>query len=171
MTKTPLSSESSGIEKLTHVQNKICMMWATPELDGYINHLLTDSRDGQRKGFPVEVTAELLFLAELNKMVRAIDMARRLKIPLREAYEKVDHQDRGSQLGDPNDSLSGRDQFGREEKELGISSRPVRKTEPKEGVTATFGKGIFALLTSKAVIFLLLLFIAYKFLAPYFFMK
>lgn len=164
---TNLSSEISGIEKLAHVKNKICMMWATPELDGYINHLLTDSRDGQRKGFPVEVTAELLFLAELNKMVRAIDMARRLKIPLREAYEKVDHQDRGNQLGDPNDPMSGSDQFGREEKELGASSRPVRKNQQKDGVAATFGKGIFAALTSKAVIFLLFLFIAYKLFAPY----
>lgn len=166
MTTKTLSPEACSIEAFPHVEKKICMMWCTPELDGYINSLLTDSRDGKRKGFPVEVTAELLFLVELNKMARAIDMARRLKIPLREAYEKVDRQDRGTQLGDPNDPLSGRDQFGREGRELGVISRPARVE--KEGAATLFGKGIFSLFTSKLVIFLVLIFLAYKFLAPYF---
>lgn len=168
MTTKTLSPEASSIEAFPHVEKRVCMMWATPELDGYINTLMTDSRDGKRKGFPVEVTAELLFLVELNKMARAIDIARRLKIPLREAYEKVDRQDRGNQLGDPNDPMSGRDQFGREGKELGVVYRQPKPAEEKHGVAALFGKGIFSLFTSKFIIFLLLIFIAYKFLAPYF---
>lgn len=168
MTTKTLSPEASSIEAFPHVEKKICMMWATPELDGYINSLLTDSRDGKRKGFPVEVTAELLFLVELNKMARAIDMARRLKIPLREAYEKIDRQDRGTQLGDPNDPLSGRDQFGREGRELGAPAWTPKPQQEPRGLASLFGKGIFALFTSKAVLFLVLLFLAYKLLAPYF---
>ena len=85
-----VNPEAGEIERFPHVQKRICMLWGTQELDGHINHLLTDSRDGQRSGFPVEVTAELLFLAELNKLIRAIDLARKVNIPLREAYQTID---------------------------------------------------------------------------------
>jgi hypothetical protein len=145
------------------------MLWGTQELDGHINHLLTDSRDGQRSGFPVEVTADLLFLAELNKLNRAIDLARKLKIPLREAYRKVDKQDRGGELGDQADPLSGRDNFAREEKELGVRARPAaRKNEEADSLFAMLGKGVFALFTSKAVLFLIVLFLAYQYILPKF---
>lgn len=149
------------------------MAWGTQELDAYINHLLTDSRDGQRNGFPVEVTAELLFLVETNKLVRAIDMARRLKIPLKEAYQKVDLQDRGSQLGDPkNDPLVARDMYAREEPELGVRARPGKRAEQEgDGFAAMLGRGVFALFTSKAVIFIVMLFLAYQYLLPLFFKK
>jgi len=163
-----MNPEASEIEKFPHVQKRICMLWGTQELDGHINHLLTDSRDGQRSGFPVEVTAELLFLAELNKLNRAIDLARKLKIPLREAYQKIDKQDRGGELGDPSDPLSGRDSFAREEQDLGVRSRPVRKTEESDGIFASIGKGVFALFTSKAVLFLVVLFLAYQYILPLF---
>ena len=165
----PTNPEASEIEKFPHVQNRICMLWGTQELDGHINHLLTDSRDGQRSGFPVEVTAELLFLAELNKLIRAIDLARKLKISLREAYEKIDKKDRGADLGDPADPLSGRDQFAREEQELGVRPRPVRKVEESDGFFAMLGKGVFALFTSKAILFLVVLFLAYQYVLPMFF--
>jgi hypothetical protein len=164
----PVNPEASDIEKFGHVQKRICMLWGTQELDVYINHLMTDTREGQRKGFPVEVTAELLFLAELNKLIRSIDLARKLKIPLREAYQKVDEKDRGVDLGDPTDPLSGRDSFAREEQELGARSRPVRKTEESDGLIAMIGKGIFALFSSKAVLFLVVLFLAYQYVLPLF---
>jgi hypothetical protein len=166
----PASHEASAIEKFSHVQQRVCMLWGTHELDVYLNHLMTDSRDGQRKGFPVEVTAELLFLAELNKLNRAIDLARKLRIPLSEAYHKVDKQDRGDELGD--DPLSGRDQFAREEKELGARARPATKgSEEAEGLFALLGKGVFALFTSKAVLFLVALFLAYQYVLPLFIKK
>jgi hypothetical protein len=164
----PVNPEASEIEKFPHVQKRICMLWGTQELDGHINHLLTDSRDGQRSGFPVEVTAELLFLAELNKLIRAIDLSRKLKIPLREAYQKIDKKDRGADLGDPSDPLSGRDSFAREEKELGVRARSARKTEESDGVLATVGKGVFSLFTNKAVLFLVTLFLAYQYVLPLF---
>lgn len=168
----PANHEASELEKFPHVQKRICMLWGTQELDGHINHLLTDSRDGQRSGFPIEVTAELLFLAELNKLIRAVDLARKLSIPLREAYQKVDKKDRGADLGDPSDPLSGRDSFAREEQELGVRARPIaRKDEENDGIVALFGKGVFALFTSKAVLFLVALFLAYQYVMPLFFKK
>jgi hypothetical protein len=171
MNDNPANSEASEIEKFPHVQKRVCMLWGTQELDGHINHLLTDSRDGQRSGFPIEVTAELLFLAELNKLIRSIDLARKLNIPLREAYEKIDKRDRGADLGDPTDPLSGRDSFAREERELGVRARPARKTEEADGFFAMIGKGVFTLFTSKAVLFLVALFLAYQYVLPMFIKK
>lgn len=168
---TPPPSEAGEIEKFAHVQKRICMLWGTRELDGYLSHLLIDSRDGQRNGFPVEVTAELLFLIELNKLNRAIDLARKLRIPLREAYRKIDKQDRGGELGDRTDPLSGRDSFARTERELGVRAQPARKAEEAEGFFALLGKGVFALFTSKAVLFLVALFLAWQFVLPMFFKK
>lgn len=168
----PVNPEACEIERFPHVQKRICMLWGTQELDGHINHLLTDSRDGQRSGFPVEVTAELLFLAELNKLIRAIELARKVNIPLREAYQKIDKKDRGADLGDPSDPLSGRDSFAREEHELGVRTRPAtRRRKESDGIFAMFGKGVFALFTSKAVLFLVVLFLAYQYVLPLFIKK
>lgn len=159
----PINPEIGAIEKYPHVRQRICMLWGTRELDAYITHLMTDSRDGQRSGFPVEVTAELLFLAETNKLIRAIDLARKLRIPLREAYQKVDKSDRGSDLGDP---LSGRDHFARKEQEFVARALTARRSEESAGVIATFGKGVFAVLTSKIVLFLVALVLAYQYVLP-----
>lgn len=164
----PTTTEAGYIEKYPHVQKRVCMLWGTQELDGYLNHLLTDSRNGERKGFPVEVTAELLFLTELNKLIRAIDLSRKLKIPLREAYEKTDKKDRGAELGDLADPLSGRDSFAREEQQLGVRARPVRKTEESDGFLAAIGKGVFSLFTNKVVLFLVALFLFYQYILPLF---
>lgn len=163
---SPPLSERAEIEHFEHVQKRICLLWGTHELDAYINHLLTDTRDGQRKGFPLEVTAELLFLAELNKLVRAIDLARKLGIPLRDAYHKIDKQDRGLELGDTPDPLSGRDQFAREGRELGARGAVAARAPERAGVLESIGKGLFALLTSKVVLFLIVLYLAWQFLLP-----
>ncbi|MBS3936593.1 MAG: hypothetical protein KGZ43_10520 [Sulfuritalea sp.] len=159
----------SALEKFGHVQKRICMLWGTQELDAYIAHLMTDSRDGQRSGFPVEVTGELLFLVELNKLVRAIDLARKLRIPLSEAYHKVDKKDRGGDLGD--DPLTGSDRFAREERELGVPPRATARRGQEEGgsIFVLLGRGVFSLLTNKIVLFLLALLVAYLYVLPTFF--
>ena len=170
MNTPTLGKEASAIEHMTHVQKKICMMWGTPELDVFLNSLMMDSRDGQRKGFPVEVTQELLFLAEFNKFVRAIDLARKLQIPLRQAYEKVDVADRTKHDTGIDDPLSSSDSYGREAASLaGIGSsrgsRPTSKKEEEDG--GGIGPMIFSLLTNKAVLFLFFLAVAYKLIQPY----
>ena len=44
------------------VLEKIQQLWDTPSLEVYLNELLMDTRDGQRKGFPHEVASEILRL-------------------------------------------------------------------------------------------------------------
>lgn len=173
MNNPALPADSNPVEKFPHVIKRITMMWATPELDFYINRLMTDSRDGQRRGFPVEVTAELLFLAELNKLVRAIDVARKLKIPLREAYQKIDKQDRGSQLGDRSDPLAGRDHYAREDKEFQAIPRPPERNAKEAGreSASSSGTGGFASFMGKLLFFLMALFLAYQYLLPLFLKK
>ncbi len=175
MNTSTLSPEASAVERIEHIQKKVCMMWGSPELDTYLNSLLMDSRDGKRQGFPVEITQDLLFLAEFNKFVRAIDLAKKLKISLKEAYQKVDFDDRtksGTGLDDP---LSAGDVFSREASLMGIgdsknarvsSSRPPEK---EGGVGTGFGKLIFSLLTNQVVLFLIVLAIIFTIVRPYLF--
>jgi hypothetical protein len=144
-----LASEASAIERFPHVIKRICALWGTHDLDQYITHLMTDTRDGQRRGFPVEVTAELLFLAEINKQVRAIDLARRLQIPLDEAYQKIDKQDRGRDLGDP---LLSTDIYARQAGEFTFPSLPTAGRIPQQSE----GGGFFALVGKLAIALLVL---------------
>ena len=170
-----LSPEASAVERIGHIQNKVCMMWRSPELDSYLNSLLMDSRGGQRQGFPIEITQDLLFLTEFNKYVRAIDLSTRINIPLKDAYQKVDTDDRtrtGSGLDDP---MSAGDVYARENALLGIGSmnpragnKPPEKPE-RDGVGTSLGKLVFTLLTNKVVLFVIALAIAYKILGPYLF--
>lgn len=154
------TTEASAIEAFPHVRNRICMLWGTHDLDQYITHLMTDTRDGQRSGFPVEVTAELLFIAELNKLVRAIDLARKLQIPLGEAYQKVDKQDRGADLGDPLDPLVARDTVAREEREIAAKPQP-----PTPHVQSESSGGFFTVVGKLAIV-LLVLYLVWQFLLP-----
>jgi hypothetical protein len=93
-----LPSAASAVERINHLQQKICMMWAKDQLDAYLNDVLLDSRDGARHGLPVDVCSEMFFLQELNKRVRAIDLAGTLNVSLDDAYQKVDQHDRGSSV-------------------------------------------------------------------------
>jgi hypothetical protein len=86
-------AERAGIETLPRLCEKICLTWATAELDIFISRLIMDSRDGGRAGLPVDAAAELLFLAGINKFRRAIDMAEATGIPLKDAYKLVDEGD------------------------------------------------------------------------------
>lgn len=159
------ASEASAIEGFPHVINRICGLWGTHELDGYISHLMTDTRDGQRKGFPAEVTAELLFLAETNKLIRAIDLARNLRIPLSDAYQRIDKQDRGFEVGDPIEMLVSRDVSGRSARELGFTPPPSPPPSPVAASTPTGagGSSFFAQLGKLALV-VLVLYLAWRFI-------
>jgi hypothetical protein len=67
-----LSTAVSALEKLPHITKRVCLLWGHPEFDAFTMHLLMDSRDGKRQGLPWEVAEELLFLAELRVVKRAI---------------------------------------------------------------------------------------------------
>lgn len=90
-----LNPEQAALEGLSHLCSKTCMMWGSQQLDGWLNQVLLDSRDGERHGLPPEACSEMLFLLELNKSVRALELAGVLGIPYDEAYRKIDMHDRG----------------------------------------------------------------------------
>jgi hypothetical protein len=75
MNAPKLPPEAAALESIGHLKQKICLMWGSPELDVFISRLIMDSRDGQRQGLPMAVGAELLFLAQTNKIIRAIALA------------------------------------------------------------------------------------------------
>jgi hypothetical protein len=156
------SSEACAIERIGHVQKKICMLWGSPELDTYLNSLLMDSRDGQRKGFPIDVTQELLFLAEFNKLARAIDLALKLKISLKDAHLKIEQ----AEIDANNPMAGGGGRTDRGTPELGRAPPAPRAKKESSNAASSFGQMIFTVLTSKVVIFLIFLAITYKLLAP-----
>ena len=67
-----LSSAVSAMERLPHIAKRVCLLWGHPEFDAFTSHLLMDTRDGKRQGLPWDVAEEILFLAELRVVKRAI---------------------------------------------------------------------------------------------------
>lgn len=49
----PSTDIRSLVERFPHL-DRIPMLWGTRECRSYLNHLLTDTRGGQRRGFPPE---------------------------------------------------------------------------------------------------------------------
>jgi hypothetical protein len=104
------SKDRAALEDIAHLTRKICLIWATPELDSFLSRLLMDARDGDRQGLPVAVAAEILFLAQINKMVRAMDLTKQLNINTKEAYRLVDEGDQARMGADVlDDPLVSRD--------------------------------------------------------------
>ena len=58
-------SASSLEAKFPRVASELAQRWADPELDPYLDQLISHTRDG-RQGFPLEVMSDLLFLSELR---------------------------------------------------------------------------------------------------------
>lgn len=84
---------SAALEAFGNVVKRINATWGTAECDLYLQSLFLDTRGGTRRGFPMEAAEELMFLARLNKTLRAIPLAERLHIPLSEALRIIDQQD------------------------------------------------------------------------------
>ena len=118
---TPVSNETpkevdctAALESIGHLRKKVELMWGSAELDGFISRLFTDSREGTRQGLPMDVATELVFLADVNKIVRAIDMAKRLNVSLQEAYRLVNKGDQARLEGNLfDDPLVSRDTIQR----------------------------------------------------------
>lgn len=185
----PLPREAGALEAMTHLKQKICLMWGSPELDIFISRLIMDSRDGQRQGLPMEVGAELLFLAQINKVIRAIDLVGKQGISLKEAYGLIDAGDQRRLEGDTLDNpLVSRDTVIRESDSNRRTGRERRNGSPgnlsaesaenrrsgqerrqgnDSGAFASFGELVFKLVTSKVVIILIAVALTAKLLWPY----
>jgi len=60
------ASTSSQIEaRFPRIASAITLLWGNPEMDAYFTRIMVDER-GDREGFPPEVMAEILFLANLH---------------------------------------------------------------------------------------------------------
>jgi len=72
----PLNENDLSIESLLeklptvatfpHIREGILKTWDTSEGPTYLKHLLRDTRNGQRTGFPLSIARELLFLLDLQ---------------------------------------------------------------------------------------------------------
>lgn len=154
MNRPPLPPSASPLEAYPHIRERLTALWGSYELDVYLNHLITDTRGGQRKGFPADALLDLMFLVELNKLIRAIDLARLTKISLREATEKIEARDHGA--GETTAHVS-RDAFVREgpdlarRKPMGPRTQVVAK---KDGSGGGFGKMILLLVLLGIIVYL-----------------
>lgn len=83
------AAEACALERLPHIIKKMCLLWAHPEFESFSSHLLMDSRDGQRAGLPWDVAEEILFLAELRVVKRAIVASDLTGQPFWETYQKM----------------------------------------------------------------------------------
>jgi hypothetical protein len=185
MATTENNRDSCALESIGHLTKKVCLMWGSPELDVFISRLMMDSRGGQRQGLPMAVGAELLFLAQTNKIIRAIDLIGQQKISMKEAYLAVDEGDQrrleADEFDNPlvsRDTILGaraderRSEFERREVPRASDSARRSGFERRESVkasgsTAMFGQFIFKVLTSKAAIFLIVFAITIKLLWSY----
>ena len=107
------AAETCALERLPHIIKKMCLLWAHSEFESFSSHLLMDSRDGQRAGLPWDVAEEILFLAELRVVKRAIVASDLTGQPFWDTYQKMlanaeaEHQ--RQQAAQWNDPLSNTD--------------------------------------------------------------
>lgn len=56
----------SPLEAFPHVCNRLTFLWRQHDCETYLQHLLRDNRDGKRRGFPLIVVDDILFLIDLS---------------------------------------------------------------------------------------------------------
>lgn len=88
----PIDS-TAALESMPHLLHKIQSLWHSRDLNTFISHLLMDSRDGSRAGFPFGIARELMFLAKTNLILRAQEAAPLLGVSLGDAMELISRGD------------------------------------------------------------------------------
>ena len=161
----PQSEARAALEDITHLSRKICAIWASPELDSFLSKLIMDARDGARQGLPVPVAAEILFLAKTNKIVRAMDLSRTLKVNYDRAFTMVDEGDEARLRIDPlDDPLVSRDTITRIDR---TAATAARSTAPRAASQAHgLGQLLLMLIRSKWLVWTIILILGIKFLWP-----
>jgi pilus assembly protein FimV len=53
------------LEEIPRIRDQIISLWGKPGCADYLEKLLRDNRDGQRRGFSLPVVEEVLFLIDL----------------------------------------------------------------------------------------------------------
>ncbi len=154
----PTNSPHAAIESIDHLTKKICALWGTPELNLFIRHLIMDSRDGSRQGLPMDVAAEVAFLAETNTFVRAGESSKLLGIKFSEALQKTEAEDNQPlKLDAFDDPLVSRDTLAnKKEREpefnpaaIAPVPRYTRRHTPRKNQTTGLLALLFMLIRSK----------------------
>ncbi|HET7200834.1 MAG TPA: hypothetical protein VFI80_08510 [Burkholderiales bacterium] len=128
------AADTCALERLPHISKRVCLLWTHPEFDAFTSHLMMDSRDGKRQGLPWDVAEEILFLAELRVVKRAIVASGITGQPFWETFNKMLANAEAAQqrLQDAawSDPLANKD-FSRIRRDEADFSRPPPELERK----------------------------------------
>lgn len=56
-----------SVGRMAHIRNELVRTWDSPDCLTYLNTLLRDNRNGERKGFPLAAVRELLLLIDIQE--------------------------------------------------------------------------------------------------------
>jgi hypothetical protein len=82
-------NNKAAIESMSHLTSQVVSLWMSRDLNTMIYEILLDSRDGNRQGLPFKVAKELMFLAQMNLLMRAKEAAPLLGITVGEASNLI----------------------------------------------------------------------------------
>jgi len=154
----------SPLEKLPHLLDKVLQYWGTAKLNSFVEELLMDSRDGRRQGLPVDVSQDLMMLAEVNTLARAMLAARLQNIPFPDALRKIEGDlILARTAGMPADPMASQElaHVDREERRARLAAkRPVEERAPGRKKTEE-RVGLFDLLTHRYVLIVLIAILLY----------
>ena len=156
----------AALEDIAHLTRRICGIWGSPELDTFLSGLLMDARGGTRQGLPVAVAAEILFLAQTNKMLRAMELTKKLNLRVEETYRMIDEGDQARLKIDPlDDPLVSRDTITRESRATAAPAR--RSVAPSAGDQVQgLRELLLMLIRSKWLVWTIILVLGLKFFWP-----
>jgi len=163
-----INEQACGLERISHVCKKICDSWGKAELNRYISGLIMDARGGQRQGFPVDVAAELFFLAQANQTVRALIWAENKHISFEEATQVIEEYDQKRLAEDVFDNpMVSRDTVSRTERRR--TDRGGRRTIQVEAAQskATPLQVLIDLVTNRTLLLLMVFVLTAKLVWPY----
>ena len=156
-----------AIEDFPHLVRKINLVWGNEELEILIDGLMMDARNGKRKGFPMEAGTELVFLAECNKVRRAIDFAERAKIDVNTAFKTIEAGEQARRAKSVWDDPMSTGKLGHRIE--GGTAQPLehRSREKSASVASGFGYWVFRIVTSKAFVILIAIALILKFASKF----
>lgn len=168
---TAAAEAITSLERIGHLTPKICALWGTAELNVFLSKLLMDSRDGTRQGLPVDAAADVVFLAETNRIIRAINLARQLGLKFEDALQRIETEDQKALKIDAlDDPFVSRDTLVRRGDERRQLSRPPPRKPPPEPAGSQVS-GFLALLLmlvrSKWFQAIVLLILSYRLVWPW----
>ena len=145
----PAHPDAGPLERMPHLYQQVQKRWQTAELSPWINTVILDSRDGERHGLPPAVADELMLLADVNRMARAMRRADRDNITYVEALRQQTAEDAAARKHNSyddalDDPLASRDTLrGRERAAPRVITRGARQND-----SGTWG-AVLGLLTNK----------------------